>query len=56
VERFNFKKLSESEVRKECQDKISNRFAVLKNLSDSENVNRVWECIKENIKTPLKRA
>jgi hypothetical protein len=54
VERFNLKNLSESEVRKECQVKISNRFAVLKNLNDSENVNRICECIKENIKTSVK--
>jgi hypothetical protein len=32
VERFDLKKLSELEVRKEYQIKISNRFAALKNL------------------------
>jgi hypothetical protein len=32
VERFNLKKLSELEVRKEYQIKISNRFAALENL------------------------
>jgi hypothetical protein len=32
VDRFNLKKLSELEVRKECQVKISNRFAALRNL------------------------
>jgi len=41
VKRFNLKKLSELEVRKQCQIKISNRFAALENLSDSEDVNRV---------------
>ena len=29
--------------------KISNRFAALNNLSDSEDINWVWENIKENI-------
>jgi len=50
MERFNLKKLSELEVRKQCQIKISNRFAALENLSDSKDVNRAWENIKENIK------
>jgi hypothetical protein len=40
VERFNLKKL---EVMKQYQIKISNRIAVLKNLNDSEDVNRAWE-------------
>jgi len=30
--------------------KISNRFAAFENLIDSEDINRVWENIKENIK------
>jgi len=50
LERFNLKKLSELEVRKQCQIKISNRFAALENLSDSKDINRAWENIKENIK------
>jgi len=47
--RFNPKKLNELEVRKRYQIKISNRFADLENLSDSEDINRVWESIKESI-------
>jgi hypothetical protein len=39
------------EVRKQYKIKISNRFAALENLSDSEDINRAWENIKENIKT-----
>jgi hypothetical protein len=35
VERFNLKKLSEVEVRKQYQIKISHRFAALKNLNVS---------------------
>jgi hypothetical protein len=36
VERFNMKKISELEFRKNYQIKISNGFATLENLSDSE--------------------
>jgi hypothetical protein len=31
-----------------------NRFAALENLNDSEDINRAWENIKENIKTSAK--
>jgi DNA repair ATPase RecN len=54
VERFNLKKLSEMEVRKEFQNEISNRFETLENLNDSEDINRAWENIKENIKVSAK--
>jgi uncharacterized protein YPO0396 len=50
AERFNLKKLSELEVRKWYQLKISNRFAALENLNVSEDINKAWENIKENIK------
>ena len=43
--------MNELEVRKQYQIGISNKFAALENLSDSEDVNRVWENIKENTKT-----
>jgi len=52
--RFNLRKLNEPEVRKEQQIEISNRFAALENLSDSKDINRAWENIKENIKTSAK--
>jgi hypothetical protein len=42
------------EVRKGYQIKISNRFAALENLNDSGDINRAWENITENIKTPAK--
>ena len=51
VQRFNLRKLHELEVRKQYQIKISNRFAALENLSDSDGINRAWENVKENIKT-----
>jgi len=31
--------------------RLENRFAGLENLSDSKDINRAWENIKENIKT-----
>ena len=39
VERFNLRKLTELEVRKQYYIKISNRPAVLENLIDSEDIN-----------------
>ena len=51
VEGFNLRKLNELEFRKEYQIKISKRFAALGNLSDSEDINRAWENIEENIQT-----
>jgi len=51
VTRFNLSKLNELEVRKQYQIKISNRFAALKKLNDSEGINRALENMKENIKT-----
>jgi hypothetical protein len=53
---FNLKKLSEMKVRKQCQIEISNRFAALENLNDSEDINTAWENIKENIKISDKEA
>jgi len=52
-ERFNFRKVTELEVRKH-QIEISNRFAALEHLSYSEDINRAWENIKENSKTSAK--
>ena len=51
VERFNLRKLNKLEVRKQYKINISNRFAALENLSDSEDINGALENIKENIKT-----
>jgi hypothetical protein len=47
VERFNVRKLNELVVKKQYQIEISNRFAALENISDSEDINRDWENIKE---------
>ena len=56
VERFKLRKLNELKVRKQYQIKITHRFAALENLSDSKDVNRVWENIQENIKTSVKES
>ena len=43
---FNLKKLNELEVRKQYQIEITNRYAVLENSNEDEDVNRTWENIK----------
>jgi hypothetical protein len=40
MERFQLRKSSELEVKKEYQIRIGNKFAALENLSDSEDINR----------------
>ena len=55
MERFNLRKLNELYARKQYQ-KISNRTAALKNSSESEDINRAWKNIKENIKTSAKEC
>jgi len=40
VEGFNLRKLTEMEIRKQYQIKISNRFSALEKLNDSEDINR----------------
>jgi hypothetical protein len=54
VERFNLMKLSELEVTKQYQIKISNRFAALYNLHDSKDMNMAWVNVKDNIKISAK--
>ena len=46
----------ELEVRKQYQVKISNRFAAVENLNDSEDINKAWENIQENIITSGKES
>jgi len=46
---LNLRKLSELEVWKQYQIRISYRYAPLENLNDSKDINRAWENIKENI-------
>jgi hypothetical protein len=42
VERFNFKKINEREVRKQYQIEILNRFAALENINYRSGINRAW--------------
>ena len=53
-QKFNLRKLKELEVKEKYQIEITNRFAAFENLNVDEDVNRVWENIKENLKTAAK--
>jgi len=53
---FNLGKLNELQFRKQCKIEISNRFAALENLNDSNDTNRSWKNIKENIKIPSQQS
>jgi len=55
-ERLNIREQNELEVKKQYQVEISNTSAALENISDSEDINRAWENIKENIKTLAKES
>ena len=55
-ERFNLRKLTDLEVKKQYQIEITNRFAALGNITDDGDINRAWENIKENIKTSAKES
>ena len=50
------RKLKEPEVKEKYQIEITNRFAALENSNFDEDVNGVWENIKENIKTSAKES
>ena len=41
---------------KHFQIRVSNRFAALENLNDSEDINRAWENISENTKISAKES
>jgi len=55
-QRFNLRKLNELEVRKQYQIEITNRFAALENLNDDQDINRIWENIKEDIKISVEES
>jgi len=52
-QRFNLRK---PEVRERYQIKITSRFTALENVNDDEDVNRIWENIKENIETSAEES
>ena len=54
MERLNIGKPNELEFRKQYQIVVSNRFAALENLSDSEDISMSRENIKYIIKTSAK--
>jgi hypothetical protein len=55
LERFDLKKLDDTEVKEKYQVEISNRFAALENLDESFYIKNAWESIiRENIKTSAK--
>jgi hypothetical protein len=56
VERFNVRKLSELDIRKQYQIKISDKSAALRSLNGSKDVNRAWEHIKDNAKISAKMS
>jgi hypothetical protein len=56
VERFILRKLNELECGNQYQIKISKRFLVLDNLNGSEDIHRVWDNIKESIKSSAKKS
>jgi len=41
---------------KQYQIKISNRFAALENVSNSKDINRTWDSIKQNTKISAKKS
>ena len=55
-ERFNLEKLKKLEVKEKYQIEITHRFATLENLNVDKDVNRVWENIKETMKTSAKES
>jgi ribosomal protein S25 len=55
-ERFNLRKLKDLEVRKQYQIEIANRFTVLENLENGDDINRALENIKESIQTSARES
>jgi len=55
VEEFNLRNRRERDVTEQYQINISNRFAALEKLNDSEDINKTWENIKENTNTSAKK-
>ena len=56
MEIFNLRQLNELEIKKQNQIKISKRLPASENLNYSEDINRAWENIEENIKTSTKQS
>jgi hypothetical protein len=50
TERVNVKKFNERYVKEQYQVTIRNKFAALKNLEDSGDINRAWDKIRRTSK------
>jgi hypothetical protein len=50
TERFNIKKLKEGNVKEQCQVTVRNRFAALKSLEDSGDINMELEILQRTSK------
>lgn len=56
MKRFYLKKLTKVELTQQYQIKISYRFAALENLNYSDDTNKDWENIKQNIQVSAKNS
>jgi arginine utilization protein RocB len=56
TERFNVKKLNEGDVKEQYQVTTRNKFAALENFEHNEDINRVWDSVRENIKISVKEG
>jgi hypothetical protein len=54
LERFDMKKVDDTEVKEKYQVEISNKFATFESLDETFDINNDWESIRENIKTSAK--
>jgi hypothetical protein len=56
AKRFHLKKLTKVELTQQYHIKISYRFAALENINYSDNTNKAWENLKQNIKISAKKS
>jgi hypothetical protein len=56
MERFNLKKLNEVEGKVKYSVEVSNRLAALEDLDAEDDINTIWEMIRENIKISAKES
>jgi hypothetical protein len=54
IERFDLRKLDDTEVKEKYQVEIPNRFTALESLDESFDINNAWESIRNNITTSAK--
>jgi hypothetical protein len=54
MDRFNLKKLNDTEAKGKYRSEVSNRLIALEDLDAGVEVNSAWETIRENIKMSAK--